>query len=423
MRPQLLASYLEMSPASASRFAGLEKVMPGGNTRSAAFHPPHPLVISQGDGFTITDVDDNRYVDLLNNYTSLVHGHRHPAIDSAIRDQLDRGLVFPAPTEIQGRLAEVMCGRFPSVDRVRFVNSGTEAVMMAVRAARAFTGRDRIVTIKGGYHGSWDQVASHQDVDETTGRPVRLVSRGIPEGVRSLAIAVEYNDVGDLVQAFDRHGDEVAALVMEPVIGERTVPATQEFLEAARRLTIDSGALLVFDEVVTARLGYGGVQDLRGVHPDLTAFGKIIGGGLPIGAFGGREDVMSIFDTRQPDAVPHHGTYNGNSLSMAAGLAGLDLLTGDEIERINGLGARLADGLSGLFEAGAHPYRVSQVGSLLLVQAESADDLLGLHLSALLSGIFMAPRGLMCVSTPMTDSVVDEVIARMAEAVQRLAEA
>lgn len=132
---------------------------------------------------------------------------------------------------------------------------------------------------------------------------------------------------------------------------------------------------------------------------------------------------MSIFDTRQPDAVPHHGTYNGNSLSMAAGLAGLDLLTGDEIERINGLGARLADGLSGLFEAGAHPYRVSQVGSLLLVQAESADDLLGLHLSALLSGIFMAPRGLMCVSTPMTDSVVDEVIARMAEAVQRLAEA
>lgn len=394
--------------------------MPGGNTRAAAYYAPHPVVVSSGDGFNLTDVDDNRYIDLLNNYTSLVHGHRHPQIDAAVREQLDLGMVFPAPTDVQGRLAEVMCARFPSVFRVRFVNSGTEAVMMAVRAARAFTGRDRIVTVKGGYHGSWDQVASQQEVDGSSGRPVRLVDRGIPRAVRDLAVGVEYNDVDGLERVMELVGDEVAAILLEPVIGERTIPADQEFLESARRLADASGSLLVFDEVVTARLGHAGVQGLRGVLPDLTAFGKIIGGGLPIGAFGGREDVMSIFDTRQADAVPHHGTFNGNGLSMAAGLVSLDLLTSEEIDRINGLGARLAHDLAAMFESGGHPFGVSQVGSLLLLQADAADDLGDLHLSALVSGLFIAPRGLICISTPMDESVIDEVVDRMTEAVQRL---
>lgn len=421
MRPQILAAFQEMSPSSASRFAAFEKVMPGGNTRAAAFHAPYPVVIDRGSGHTAIDIDENSYIDLLNNYTSLVHGHAHPAIDEAIRSQLGRGTVFPAPTQLQGGLAEVMCQRFPSVSQVRFVNSGTEAVMMAVRAARAFTGRERIVTIKGGYHGSWDQVASHQETGETSGRPVRLVDRGIPGAVRDLATAIEYNDLGDLESAFDRYGSEIAAFILEPVIGERTISASQEFLEAACSLTRDRGSLLVFDEVVTARLGYGGVQGECGVIPDITAFGKIIGGGLPIGAFGGRSDVMSVFDTRRDDAVPHHGTFNGNSLSMAAGLASLDLLTPDEIERINGLGADLAARLARLFESEGHPFRVSRAGSLLMIHADDAADLVDLHLSALLSGLFMAPRGLMCMSTPMDDLVVDEIADRMTEAFRRLA--
>ena len=421
MRPEIIAEYRERTPGSASLFASLEKVMPAGNTRAAAFFPPHPVILALGEGCVVEDVDGNRYLDLLSNYTSLIHGHRHPVIEEAVRLQLDRGLVFPSPTELQGRLAQVMCGRYPSVEQVRFTNSGTEGVMMAIRAARAFTGRDRIVTIKGGYHGSWDQVSSQQEIDETTGRPVRWVNRGIPTAVRDLVIPVTYNDVAGLERVFDTQGEEIAAVIMEPVIGEQTVPATREFLETARRLTTGSGALLVFDEVVTARLAHGGVQSLRGVTPDLTAFGKIIGGGLPVGAFGGREDVMAVFDTRLPDAVPHHGTYNGNGLTMAAGLASLDLLTGDEIERINGLGRHLADGLREMFESAGYPFRVSQVGSLLLTEAEAADDLADLHLSALLSGVYMAPRGLMCISTPMDEGVVDTVIERMAEAAGRLA--
>jgi len=246
-------------------------------------------------------------------------------------------------------------------------------------------------------------------------------SPGVTAGTAKDTLVLSYNDVAGLERVFDTQGEEIAAVIMEPVIGEQTVPATQEFLETARRLTTGSGALLVFDEVVTARLAHGGVQSLRGVTPDLTAFGKIIGGGLPVGAFGGREDVMAVFDTRLPDAVPHHGTYNGNGLTMAAGLASLDLLTGDEIERINGLGGRLADGLREMFQSARHPFRVSQVGSLLLIEAEAADDLADLHRSALLSGVYMAPRGLMCISTPMDEGVVDTVIERMAEAAGRLA--
>ncbi|MFO7299236.1 MAG: aminotransferase class III-fold pyridoxal phosphate-dependent enzyme [Actinomycetes bacterium] len=421
MRPEIVAAYRQETPGSASRFSSMERVMPGGNTRAAAFFAPYPVVLARGQGCEVEDVDGNRYLDLLSNYTSLIHGHRHPVIEEAIREAMESGLVFPSPTAWQERLAGMMCERYPSVEQVRFTSSGTEGVMGAVRAARAFTGRDRIVTIKGGYHGSWDQVSVALEVDGTSGRPVRWANRGIPAAVRDLVVPVRYNDVAELETAFDRHGGEMAALIMEPVIGEQTIPAEREFLDAARRLTSEHGALLIFDEVVTARLAHGGVQSVCGVIPDLTAFGKTIGGGLPVGAFGGRAEVMAVFDTRVPDAVPHHGTYNGNNLTMAAGLASLGLLTADEIARINSLGDRLAAGLGAVFADGGHPFRVSQVGSLLLVEADRGEDLADLHLSALLSGVYMAPRGLMCISTPMDEAVVDEVVERMTEAVGRLA--
>lgn len=418
--PPILDAYLARTAQSAAAFERADRVMPAGNTRAAAYFAPYPVTLRSGAGFEVEDVDGNRYIDLLSNYTSLIHGHAHPAIDAAVAGQLNSGMVFPSPTQLQAELAAVLATRFGSVEQTRFTNSGTEAVMVAIRAARAHTGRDRLITIAGGYHGSWDQVAAFQELDEASGRPRRLVNRGIPAAIRDLVTSVRYNDIEQLTAAFSAHGADTAALIMEPVIGEQTVPADLEFLTEARRLCDAHGVVLIFDEVVTARLHHGGVQGWREVYPDLTAFGKIIGGGLPIGAVGGSAALMSVFDTRGPEGVPHHGTYNGNNLSMVAGLASLELLSADEIARINHLGDRLATGLRGVFADAGRNYKVTQVGSLLLVHA--AAELERLHLATLLCGLYMAPRGLICVSTPMSDGVIDEAVARMAQAVGMLNE-
>src|SRR5215210_5982379 len=406
----------------------LGRSIPGGNTRSLAFFPPYPLAISAGSGCRIRDADGNEFVDLLNNYTASVHGHAVPAVNEAMREQAALGTVFPAPGELQADLAERLIGRVASVEKVRFANSGTEAVMMAVRGARAFTGREKVVKAKGGYNGMWEQVPMSLPDDPDT------CKAAMPEGVRELVRMVDYNDEEGLEAVMEEESGEVAAVLLEPVTGTGVFAGTPEYFEAARRLADEHGALLICDEVITLRLAFGGFQEILEVRPDLTTMGKIIGGGLPVGAFGGRSDVMAIFDPSAPHHLHHSGTFNGNLMTMAAGCVALDLLTQKEIERINALGERLANGLRrSLAERPDLEGVVNNCGSLVHVNFETEGEfrnysdlnlnslvVAAFHLAALDEGVYFAPRGFMNTSTAMDERVVDDALEACSRAIARL---
>jgi glutamate-1-semialdehyde 2,1-aminomutase len=420
------AGYGIRTERSREIFGRLERSIPGGNTRSLAYFPPYPLVISSGSGCRIRDADGNEFVDLLNNYTAAVHGHALPAVNEAMGEQAALGTVFPAPSGLQAELAERIVGRVASVEKVRFANSGTEAVMMAVRGARAFTGREKIVKAEGGYNGMWEQVPISLPQQDSYGA-------AMPEGVRELVRMVDYNDVGQLGAAMQEEGDEVAAIILEPVTGTGVFAGTPEYFAAARRLADEHGALLICDEVITLRLGVGGFQEALGVRPDLTTMGKVIGGGLPVGAFGGRADVMEVFDPRSPRHLHHSGTFNGNLMTMAAGCVTLDLLTRSEIERINALGERLAEGLRrSLAERQDLRGEVNNCGSLVHVnfgtegEVRTFSDLrldspvaATFHLAALEEGVYFAPRGFMNTSTAMDEQTVDEALKACSRALDR----
>jgi glutamate-1-semialdehyde 2,1-aminomutase len=394
----------------------LRAALPGGDTRTGTYYAPFPLVLARGEGTRLWDVDGNEYVDCVNNFTSLVHGNAHPAIVEALREQAGRGTAFAAPTELQAEVGEMLRRRVEGVERVRFTNSGSEANVLAIRAARAFTGRDLVVKAHGGYHGMWEQL------------PPSFPGAGIPEAVGELAIEVDYNDTEALEAAMTARGHEIAALIFEPVMtAGGVIAADREFLATARRLADEAGALLVLDEIVTLRLAHGAWQSQLGVRPDLTTFAKIIGGGLPIGAVGGRADVLAVFDPRRDEHISHSGTFNGNSMSLAAGRVSLELLTPEEIERINALGARLAGGVRGLLPDAV----VTSVGSLVQIHLgavepircardarTSGPGLAALHHAALREGVFFAPRGLLNTSTAMDEAVVDKVLARLERAVE-----
>ena len=420
------AGYSVRTERSREIFERLERSIPGGNTRSLAYFPPYPLAISSGSGCRIRDADGNEFIDLLNNYTASVHGHALPAINEAMSNQAALGTVFPAPSELQAELAERIVSRVASVEKVRFTNSGTEAVMMAARGARAFTGREKIIKAEGGYNGMWEQVPI-----SWSQYPYKAA---MPQGVRELVRMVDYNDVGQLEAAMEKEGDEVAAIILEPVTGTGVFAGTPQYFAAARRLADEHGALLICDEVITLRLGVGGFQEVLGVSPDLTTMGKIIGGGLPVGAFGGRADVMEVFDPRSPHHLHHSGTFNGNLMTMAAGCVALDLLTQGEIERINALGERVAEGLRrSLAERPDLHGVVNNCGSLLHVnfgtegEVRKFSDLkldsslaATFHLAALDEGVYFAPRGFMNTSTAMDEQLVDEVLEACSRAIETL---
>jgi glutamate-1-semialdehyde 2,1-aminomutase len=424
------AGYGIRTERSREIFERLERSIPGGNTRSLAYFPPYPLVISSGSGCRIRDADGNEFIDLLNNYTASVHGHALPAINEAMSNQAALGTAFPAPSELQAELAERIVGRVESVEMVRFANSGTEAIMMAVRGARAFTRREKIVKAEGGYNGMWEQVPISWPQDPTPHRAA------MPEGIRELVRMVDYNDVGQLEAAMEGHGDDVAAIILEPVTGTGVFAGTPEYFAAARRLADEHGTLLICDEVITLRLGVGGFQEVLGVRPDLTTMGKIIGGGLPVGAFGGRADVMEVFDPRSPHHLHHSGTFNGNLMTMAAGCVALDLLTHGEIDRINALGERLAEGLRrALTERPDLHGVVNNCGSLVHVnfgtegEVRKFSDLkldspmaAAFHIAALDEGVYFAPRGFMNTSSAMDEQVVDEALGACSRALERAVE-
>lgn len=397
-------------------FLRMAQVMPAGSTRSTTFYEPYPVALARGSGYLVVDLDGNEYIDLLGNYTALIHGQAHPAILNAINQAAASGYVNPAPNVLQAELAERLCDRVPSVTKVRFTNSGTEAVMMAVRVARAITGRDRLIKVIGGFHGSWEQVAVGSSEDQDFTAASATADPGVPAAIAAMLTSLTYNDVDQLDKAVERYKDELAAIIVEPVLGHVVEPATRDYLQRARQLADSSGALLIFDEVITLRLHRGGLQELFDVSPDLTTMGKIIGGGLPIGAIGGGDETMAIFDPRSDYWIEHHGTTNGNGLSMAAGVATLDLLPQDEIDRINALGDSLSSRLAAVLEESDLELRLTSYGSIMNMRGSSA-DLTRLHRAALDVGLYFAPRGMLCISTPMDEDVIEVVSARFEQAV------
>jgi glutamate-1-semialdehyde 2,1-aminomutase len=312
---------------SRALFERAQKSIPGGVNspvrayRSVGGTPPF---IARGQGAHIRDADGNRYIDYVCSWGPLILGHCHPAIVEAIASALERGTSFGMPTEGEIELAEAICRAVPSIEMVRLVNSGTEATMSALRLARAFTGRDLTVKFEGCYHGHVDSLLVKAGSGVATlGIPDTV---GVPKAFADTTIALPYNAIEPLAECFEHHGDKIAAVIVEPVVGNMgCVPPAPGFLEALRELTARHGSLLIFDEVMTGfRVAFGGAQQLYGIRPDLTTLGKVIGGGLPVGAYGGRREVMSMVAPAGP--VYQAGTLSGNPLAVAAGLAMLRFL-------------------------------------------------------------------------------------------------
>ena len=422
---------------SAELYARALGSLPGGNTRTSTFFRPHPLFADRAEGCRLHDVDGNVYLDLLNNFTSLIHGHGHPRITAAIAAQAAKGTVYAAPVETQLALAEEITRRVPSMQRIRFTNSGTEAVMNALRVARAFTGRSKFLKMEGGYHGSYDPVeisiAPGPDGPAwPAGEPDEI---GLSPALMDEVLVAPFNDLATTRRLIEQHHEELAAVIVEPLMAAGgMIPADQRFLDGLRTATTAHRVLLILDEIISFRLAPGGAQQLYRVEPDLTTLGKIIGGGLPIGAFGGRADIMTLFDPRRTDRMTHAGTFNGSPICMAAGLASLELLTPAEIDRINRLGDRLRDGFQAAFTATGVRGRATGHGSLLqthLVDGEVRNYRDGArapgwyrrvtHLALLTRGVFSNWRTSFNVSTAMGEAEVDEAIAAFRAVLEELA--
>jgi len=325
-----------------------------------------PPLIAYGQGPRVFDVDGNAYIDYVAAFGPLILGHAHPAVTAALAQAAQRGTAFGATTEPEVELARIICEAIPSIDLVRFVNSGTEATMSALRLARAFTGRDKIVKFEGCYHGHADGLLAKAGSGQATlGLPD---SPGVPASYAAHTLVVPFNDKQALRFLFDEHPEEIAAVIVEPIAGNMgVVPPALGFLRRLRDLTRQNGSLLIFDEVITGfRLRYGGAQTMLGIQPDLTCLGKVIGGGLPVGAYGGRREIMEMVAPQGP--VYQAGTLAGNPLAMAAGVATLRLLADDvAYQRLEASAVSLEDGLRRAAEETETPVRINRAASMLTV--------------------------------------------------------
>ena len=369
--------YVARTPKSRELQAEAERVLPGGSSRGTAFFAPYPFFAEAGEGHYVYDVDGNRYLDFMLNATSLIMGHGHPTITEALADQARRGTAFSTPTRPQIRLARLLCDRIPSLDTIRFTNSGTEGTLMAIRAARAFTGRPKIAKFEGGYHGAHEYVAVSVQTPADRldpGGPTAVPEYpGQPASVADGVVVLPYNDLETCTRLLRAHADDVGCLIMEPIMSSfGYVPADREFLAGIRKLTEELEIVLIFDEVQSLRVAPGGAQALFGVTPDLTCFGKIIGGGLPVGAFGGRRDIMGQFDpTHGPARIAHAGTFNANPMTLVAGEVVMRALTPATYTRLASLGETVRERLRAVFAELGVPAQITGITSLF-----------GIHFSA-----------------------------------------
>ena len=425
--------YRSNTPDSYRLNVEAQNYLPGGDSRSTIYFQPYPQFFVRGEGCWLYDADANRFLDFTGNHTSLVLGYNNPGVRQALMSQVEIGTCFPGPTESQIRLAKLICERTPSVERVRFANSGTEATMNAIRAARAFSGRTKVVKAEGAFHGTEDgmEVSIAPIVAQAGPQsdPYSLPHvEGLPPDVLSDVIVMPFNDPVAARRIVEANADDLACVIVEPVMGSAgMIPATTEYLQALRDVTQQIDALLVFDEVITFRLAPGGAQEYFGILPDLTCFGKMIGGGLPLGAFGGREDVMALFDpSRGRPAIHHGGSLNANPLSMVAGAATLEQLAPEDYASLSDRGDTLRASLGEMFKQMEQPAQITGVGSLFGVHltdqpvqsyrdAQTADGDLRhqIFLGMLNEGIVMDPRGVGCLSTAIGDREIQTFVDTM----------
>ncbi len=418
--------YRERTPASLRFFEKAREHLPGGDSRSTVFYPPYPVVFDRGEGCLLFDLDGNQLLDFTGNHSALIHGYGHPEILKAIQVQLRKGTSFPGATEPQRHYAELLCRRIPSLEQVRFTNSGTEATLNAVRAARAFTGRARIAKVEGGYHGTTDDVmvSIHPSGTEAGARSEpRAIpnTRGIPREVVSNVTIIPYNDIEGARAVLESTGAGLAAVLVEPVLGSAgMIPAETAYLEMLREVTRRLGIVLIFDEVVSFRVAYGGAQEYFNVVPDLTCLGKLIGGGFPLGVFGGRSDIMAMFDpSRGRPAVLHPGSHNAHPLGMVAGATTLELLTREVLAQLNSRGGALRQEMSRAFAGAGIPAQITGVGSLFAIHlteqpvrsyrdtlTAQADRRHQIFLGLVNEGILIDPRGVGSLTTALGEEEV-----------------
>ena len=402
--------YAAANPKSAARHASARSAMPGGNTRTVLHYAPFPLAWAKGDGARLTDLDGHAYTDFLGEHSAGLYGHSNPVILEALRNALAGGIVLGGPNQYEAELAGMIRDRFPSIELLRFCNSGTEANMFAIQAARAATARPAILGLEGGYHGG----------------VLNFRKGGAPLNLPIKTLIATYNDPDGATAMIRAYAQELAAVIVEPMLGGGgCIPGEREFLAALRRACSEHNVVLIFDEVMTSRLSTGGYQAMIGVTPDMTTLGKYLGGGMSFGAFGGRADLMSRFDPERPDAWPHAGTFNNNVLSMAAGLAGLkQLLTATALDELNAKGEKMRQAINKIAErhdvglkstgagsfVGIHFTRndIKRPGDLDAADADRRTRLQNLmHLDLIAAGQYYARRGFIALMLPIAEAEID----------------
>ena len=413
---QAIEQYRRSHPASERLHQQALGVLPGGNTRSVLFFDPFPPYMVRGEGCHLWDADGHRYLDALGEYTAGLYGHSDPAIRAAVSEALHSGLSLSSHTEREGLLARELQRRFPSMELLRFTNSGTEANLIALATATAVTERRKVLVFKGAYHGG----------------VLAFGQGGSPVNVPYEWVVARYNDLEDVRAQVAAHGKDLAAILVEPMLGSGgCIPGEPHFLQGLRALADETGALLILDEVMTSRLSFGGRQSQLGIRPDLTTLGKYFGGGLSFGAFGGRADLMARYDPRRPQAWQHAGTFNNNVLTMAAGLAGLKhVLTAERLDALNRRGDALRTKLNKMLEAQGVPLQLTGLGSLMQLHPlagplRSADDLVAaddrvkalMFFELLGRSVYIARRGFIALSLPFGDAECMRLEHAMGEAV------
>ncbi len=420
---------------SALLFEKAKQYIPGGvNSPVRAFRAVggNPVFMKSAKGAFLTDVDGNAYVDLINSWGPMILGHAHPLVEDAVKEALSFSPSFGAPTGREVEMAELICSMIPSIERVRMVNSGTEATMSAIRVARGYTGRDKIIKMEGCYHGHGDSflIAAGSGA-LTMGTPD---SPGVTKGTAQDTIIVPFNSLEAVSTAVEENKGQIAALILEPVVGNMgTVIPVEGYLQGLRDICTKNGIVLIFDEVMTGfRLARGGAQELYGIVPDLTTLGKIIGGGLPVGAYGGKKEIMDVVSPAGP--VYQAGTLSGNPLAMAAGLAMLNYLKANPgvYSTLGDTTAKITTGIHKQWKDAGFDFVINQVGSMFTLfftgtpvinydTAKTSDTaMFGKYFQAMLSqGIYLAPSQYeaMFISTAITEDIIDKILSANAKAI------
>lgn len=432
-----LAKYHAPNALSRQLYARASHVMPGGNTRHSVALAPYPIYARSGSGCRITDVEGEERVDFLNNYTSLILGHAHPRVTEAVQRRAALGTAFTMPTPEEVELAELLTARVAYVEQIRFCNSGSEAVMLAIKAARAFTGRPKIAKFEGAYHGVYDYAeVSEGPTPDAWGEPdapTSITEPGTPESVAHDVVVLPWNRPDSCRTLIEQNKNHLAALLVDPMpLGIGMIAPRRGFLSFLRDETARHGIVLIADEVLNFRLDYHGAFHSSGITPDLATFGKIIGGGFPVGGVGGSRRVMSVFDHTGALKVHHGGTFNANPVTIVAGLETMRQMTPEALDRLNHLGEYVRDRLRRLFRDTGRTAQVCGAGSMFVAHltGEELVDFRSLHgfsrtnpiysdlcHKMLEYGFILSPRGIFgCLSTPMTEAELDGLVEALGRA-------